>query len=243
MKRYENYALLFKTLCIIRTFGSVSPNISSVMDVGRYAFAFGGGDEQEWEQQRAEDLETRLEIMDGLIEMLESQLSLEKSESPSALNGDVGISERTGNNIFIVHGHDEAGIHQTARFLEGLDLKVTILREQPNSGRTIIEKFIDYSDTAYAVVLLTGDDRGGIHSASYEEQNLRARQNVILELGFFLGKLGRKHVCVLYQEGVEIPSDYKGVLFVPFDKDGAWRLTLARELKAAGLRIDLNKAV
>ena len=71
----------------------------------------------------------------------------------------------------------------------------------------------------------------------------RARQNVILELGFFLGKLGRKRVCALYQEGVEIPSDYAGVLFVPFDGGGAWRFTLARELKAAELDIDLNLAI
>jgi len=65
----------------------------------------------------------------------------------------------------------------------------------------------------------------------------------MLELGFFLGRLGRKRVCALYQEGVEIPSDYSGVLFVPLDARGAWRLGLARELKAAGLDIDLNKAV
>jgi predicted nucleotide-binding protein len=93
------------------------------------------------------------------------------------------------------------------------------------------------------VILLTGDDRGGMWKASYEEQKPRARQNVILELGFFLGKLGRERVCALYQPGVEIPSDYSGVLFVSLDAGGAWRLALARELKAAGLDIDMNKAV
>jgi predicted nucleotide-binding protein len=77
----------------------------------------------------------------------------------------------------------------------------------------------------------------------YEAQQPRARQNVILELGYFLGKLGRGRVCVIYVDGVEIPSDYHGVVFVPLDEAGAWRLRLARELKAAGFDIDMNRAV
>jgi len=66
---------------------------------------------------------------------------------------------------------------------------------------------------------------------------------VILELGFFLGKLGRSRVCALYEEGVEIPSDYQGVLFVPMDSSGAWKLALVREIKAAGISVDMNRAV
>jgi len=81
------------------------------------------------------------------------------------------------------------------------------------------------------------------NSAPIEEQQLRARQNVILELGYFLGKLGRSRVCALYSKGVEVPSDYSGVLFVPLDESGGWRLTLARELKAAGFAVDMNRAV
>jgi hypothetical protein len=228
---------------LIRAFGQASPNVNSVMDVGKYAFAFGGGDEQKWEQQRAEDMKTRLEIIDGLIELLNSNSALEKTGTLGTASVDTGGSSQFGNRVFLVHGHHEAPIHETARFLEGFGLKVTILREQPNSGRTIIEKFIDFSDVGFAVVLLTGDDRGGVFNAPYEELKPRARQNVILELGFFLGKLGRKRVCALYQEGVEIPSDYSGVLFIQLDSGGAWRLALARELKGAGLDIDMNKAV
>jgi predicted nucleotide-binding protein len=152
-------------------------------------------------------------------------------------------SEPTGHRIFLVHGHDEAVIQTVARFLERLDQEVIILREQPNSGRTIIEKFEDYADVGFAVVILTGDDRGGTKDAKADDQKPRARQNVILELGYFLGRLGRDRVCVLYQEGVEIPSDYSGVLYTPLDKAGAWRLDLAKELKAAGLSVDMNKAL
>lgn len=130
-----------------------------------------------------------------------------------------------------------------ARFLERLEQDVIILREQPNQGRTIIEKFEDYSDVGFAVVLLTPDDRGGPASAGFDEQHYRARQNVILELGYFLGRSGRSRVCALYREGVEIPSDYSGILYVKLDADGGWRLRLAKELNATGLPVDMNKAL
>jgi predicted nucleotide-binding protein len=60
-------------------------------------------------------------------------------------------------------------------------------------------------------------------------------------LGFFIGKVGRARVCSLYEEGVEILSDYHGVLYIPFDVRGAWKVKLAHEIKAAGINIDLNK--
>jgi hypothetical protein len=223
---------------LIRAFGSESPNVGAVMDVGKYGFVLGGGNEQKWEAQRAEDMETRLKIMAELIESLHSSESLGKIRG-----GIIQTIEMHSNRVFLVHGHNEGAIHETARWLEQFGLSVTILREEPNSGRTIIEKFIDFADVAFAVILLTGDDRGGPLNTSYNDQKVRARQNVILEFGFFLGKLGRKRVCALYQQDVEIPSDYAGVLFVPMDNGGAWRLALARELKAAGLDIDMNLAV
>lgn len=146
------------------------------------------------------------------------------------------------NSVFLVHGRDERIRETVARFLEHLDLRVIILHEQPDRGRTIIEKFEDYSkDTGFAVVLLTGDDRGGLREEDPSTYPLRARQNVILELGFFLGAFGRDRVCALYEDGVDIPSDYQGVLFTKLDSD--WKLKLARELKAAGLPVDLNRAL
>jgi predicted nucleotide-binding protein len=205
------------------------------MDVGRYGFAFGGGTEEQYEKARAENLATRLEIMAGLIELLESASGVAGPHAPSVASG--------GRRVFLVHGHNKAVTEETARFLEKLRLEVTILHEKPSEGRTVIEKFEGHSDVQFAVVLMTGDDRGGTVSSPYSDQKARARQNVILELGFFLGKLGRKRVCALYQHGVEIPSDYTGVVFVPLDVSGAWRLTLAREIKAAGLDVDLNKAM
>lgn len=145
--------------------------------------------------------------------------------------------------IFVVHGHNEGVREKVARFLEKLQLEPIILHEQPNKGRTIIEKFTDHADVAYAVVLLTGDDRCGVKDATLDSQLLRPRQNVVFELGYFLGKLGRERVCALYESGIEILSDYSGVLYLPLDNSDSWKLGLAKELKAVGLSIDLNEAM
>jgi predicted nucleotide-binding protein len=142
---------------------------------------------------------------------------------------------------FVVHGRDEAALHEVACFVDRLGIEPVVLRELPSGGRTIIEKFEDLSEVDCAVVLLTPDDRGGLATDSFELQRPRARQNVLLELGFFLGRLGRGRVCVLYRPSVEIPSDYGGVLFVELDDKGAWKLPLAGELREAGLEIDLDQ--
>jgi predicted nucleotide-binding protein len=151
------------------------------------------------------------------------------------------IIQNFGSDIFIVHGHDEASKQAIARFIEKLGLKAIILQERPNEGHTIIEKFEKHvANVGFAIVLMTPDDVGA-SAKEKDKLNTRARQNVILELGFFLGKLGRKRVCTLYKEGVEIPSDYKGVLFIPMDTNNSWQLPLAKEIKATGIQIDLNK--
>lgn len=144
-------------------------------------------------------------------------------------------------SIFVAYGHDEAVRLNVVRLLEHLDLNPIILSERPDQGQTIIEKIEKYSSVNFAVILLTPDDIGGEKSKKYEELSPRARQNVILELGYFIGKIGRENVASLYAEGVELPSDYHGVLYTPIDKHGAWKLKLAKELKAAGYDIDLNK--
>ena len=143
--------------------------------------------------------------------------------------------------VFVVHGRDDGIRESVARLVERVGPTPVILKEQPNQGRTLIEKFEDYSDVGFAVVLLTGDDQGGLRGQPCDTQKPRARQNVILELGYFLGKLGRDRVCALYESGVEIPTDYLGVAFVELDANARWHLELAREMKAAGLPVDMNK--
>ena len=116
------------------------------------------------------------------------------------------------------------------------------IRDRANRGQTIIEKFEEHSAVSFAVVLLTPDDVGAT-KAEATSPRPRARQNVVFELGFFIGKLGRQNVCALYKSGVEIPSDYQGVIYIPMDSEGAWQSKLAREMRAAGLPVDLNRVL
>lgn len=144
----------------------------------------------------------------------------------------------TSNKVFIVHGHDGEARETVARFLEKMGLQAIILHEQANQGRTVIEKVEANGDVGFAVVLLTPDDLG---CAKGGEPEPRARQNVLLELGYFIGRLGRAKVCALKRGVLEIPSDFAGVVWENMDSGGSWKLALARELKAAGHAVDLNK--
>lgn len=144
------------------------------------------------------------------------------------------------NRVFVVHGHDDAALHGLARFLEKLGLEAIVLREQPDQGRTIIEKFeASAAEVGFAVVLLTPDDLGG--SVKSEASDPRARQNVVFELGYFAGKLGRGRVCLLRKGQVEIPSDLYGVIYTDMDSADGWHTKLVRELKAAKLEFDANR--
>jgi len=142
--------------------------------------------------------------------------------------------------IFVVHGHADALRHELVRVLErATDRDVIVLHEQANAGRTILEKFEAHAaSAAYAVVLLTGDDAGGPKGGAAAP---RGRQNVIFELGFFFGKLGRERVAVLLDPQVEQPSDIAGLVYIPADPHGAWKQQLARELSAVDISVNYNR--
>ena len=146
------------------------------------------------------------------------------------------------NKVFIVHGRDVAVKAEVARFIGKLGFAEIIFHESAGRGRTLIEKLEDFvaDGIDFVVVLLTPDDVGALSSDKDVLQS-RARQNVIFELGFFIGILGRERVCALLKDNVELPSDYDGVIWVHFDSRGAWRTDLAREMKAAGLAVDMNR--
>ena len=143
--------------------------------------------------------------------------------------------------VFIVHGHDNEMKLAVARLLENLGLEPIILSEQADKGRTIIEKFEEESNVGFAVVLMSDEDDMGAEVGS-SDYRPRARQNVILELGYFIGRLGRKnHVCVLKKGNVEVPSDILGIVYKSYSSnDDGWKFALAKELKAAGYSVDMN---
>lgn len=142
-------------------------------------------------------------------------------------------------NIFIVHGHNEGIKNQVARFIEQIDFNPIILHEQASSGKTIIEKIEAYSNVAFGIVLYTACDEGReVNSDAILTK--RARQNVVFEHGYLIGKIGRNNVCALVERDIEIPNDISGVVYVQIDKAEAWKLSLVKEMKNSGLKIDMN---
>lgn len=182
-------------------------------------------------------MKTAMGIMRSAIQEYEDyELDSEPTASPSDDPQEVTRTRK----VFVVHGHDNEMKEAVARFLERLDFEPIILHEQASGGDTIIEKFERNSDVGYAVVLLSPDDLAASKDNSDELQP-RARQNVILELGYFVGRLGRPCVCPLVRGPLEVPSDFHGVVYVPFDGED-WKIHLVKELKHLGFAIDANRA-
>lgn len=162
-----------------------------------------------------------------------------KNKSVTDKSQKTTVIDQNCKKVFVVYGHDLEMKDSVARFLSLIDLEPVILNELPSMGNTIIEKFENSSGAQVAIILLSPDDQG--RSVSEKKYSHRARQNVILELGFFLGVLGRKHVFSLQKGNIEIPSDFMGIIPINFDESGAWKLALLMELKQSGLKIDANK--
>jgi predicted nucleotide-binding protein len=152
------------------------------------------------------------------------------------------IDQILSKKVFIVHGHDSELKESTAHLVSRLGLEPIILHREANKGRTIIEKFTDHADQAgFAIVLLTPDDEGRSREMPLRELQPRARQNVVLEMGFFFGKLGRGRVCAILKPGVERPSDTDGILYVEHDPAGRWQFDVAKEIKEAGYVVNFEK--
>jgi predicted nucleotide-binding protein len=187
-----------------------------------------------------------INLLKVIVHDMEIDLEVNKEENEKQTHSKEAINKgvnETSYKIFIVHGHNNEMKEAVARTIEKQDLEAIILHEQPNKSKTIIEKFEANSDVDFAVVLFSADDMAYSKHGSPDNAHYRARQNVIFELGFFIGALGRERVVVLHEADViiEIPSDYSGVLYIPYDKKGAWKTDLFRELNACGIPVDANK--
>ncbi len=188
-------------------FGEPSDNLQAFHSQGATIY-YSGMPDSEAHQQWLSGHRSKLAILNGAVEQLERAPQLNRK------------------TVFLVHGHNEGVKEAVARHLQTHGMKVTILHEQADRGKTIVEKFEHYSNVPFAVILATADDQG------------RPRQNVILEMGYFLGKLGRNNVFVLVEDGIEMPSDYSGVLYIPFRSDNSWRERLLLELREAHAEVE-----
>lgn len=161
------------------------------------------------------------------------------------------IHERLVPRVFIVHGHETVVREKVRAKVQEMELIPVVLKQMPGMGISVFDKFRTEADRAhFAIVILTGDDRGSTleklrpHLESKDKNAIvkvrealrpRARQNVIFELGYFASLVGPRNVLVLYEDGVEGPSDYE-MLHVPLDAGGDWLWQLGEELKHAGLQ-------
>lgn len=186
-------------------------------------------------------LNSGLDQATGFLESRISDLQDQIGPRGTTFSASSYTQSSDSRKVFVVHGHDLGNKETVARFLERLDLDPIVLHEQSDQGRTIIEKFEAHaSDVGCAVVILTSDDVAAARSKP-DEKELRARQNVILEFGYFVGRLGRKRTFALVEKGVKLPSDMDGLVYIPLD-DGQWRIRLVKELKSAGFDVDANRA-
>ena len=233
-------------ICIANTFGEKSRNVDDFSRISyspRTAFSISAGKNTihlAFRHAYIRGLDSAKAILESMIEEIEKYWEDEILKSTISIDQD---GRSTSNNeVFIIHGRDNETKETVARFLEHLNLKPIILHEQSNQGRTIIEKFEQHAQVGFAVALLTPDDVGMLQE---DRQNLkpRARQNVIFEFGYFIGRLGRNRVCALTKGSVETPSDYDGVIYIPLDEAGGWKMKLVKELKNAGIAVDANRAL
>jgi len=175
-----------------------------------------------------------LSMIKEMLELIDEHPDLNSAPSQQ----EPAMSTPISRNVFIVHGHDISLRNEVSLLLHEIQLQPIVLAQKTNEGRTVIEKFEDHSDVLYAVVLLTPDDLGAVKTKP-EELKPRARQNVILELGYFLAKLGRSKVCILYKGDVELPSDINGFVHISVDEGDSWRYQLGREIKQAGSKVGI----
>lgn len=203
---------------------------------------FGSGLYQYYEEQHFYDPDIFGEsLTHNIRKLLNKMLAYQaKNRTINLTNHNDSFQAQQSSKVFIVHGHDSTAKIEMARTLEKLGLEAIILHEQADLSQTIIEKIEKYSDVGFAVVLYTECDLGRGKEEPPEKERFRARQNVIFEHGYLIGKLGRDRVCAIVKGDVDTPGDISGMIYVKMDHEGAWKIRLCKNMKAIGLNVDMN---
>ena len=225
---------------ILEIFGQYSPEYSN----NQY-FKFWDGEsfydtaDTDYQNMYEKGLIKGKEIISGLIE----EISEKKKYFSNTNKADNKVVVTNSSKCFIVHGRHVETKVAIARFLEKIGIEPIILHEQANGGRTIIEKFEDHSDVGFSVIILSDDDYGCLLTEYNDKNSLktRARQNVVFEFGYFIGKMGRSRVAAVFKGKIEKPSDLDGIAYIEYDDNDGWKLQLAKELSNAKMQFDKTK--
>jgi hypothetical protein len=225
---------------LVHIFGAATLDYDRYKDIIELGTVLYAGGETPIATQRKyleEDKSKAIAVISGIIAGFQEDLE----EFGSFASGEAPLPVVAPRKIFVVHGHDAAAKAEVARFVERLGFEAIILHERPNKGRALITKFREEAaGVGFAVVLMSPDDLGKAEKAV--DLNQRARQNVVFELGFFIGKLGPERVAALVKGDIELPSDYDGVVYISLDNED-WQTKLGVELQAAGFEFDWNKVM
>lgn len=223
--RLDNTLDKYAPLC-----GTYKNAIECVEYAQRFA-RFGDGKEAlRASDYRKNSIRKVIMFLDLIIESIqEEELESIEQKRLSAIEAE--------NKVFIVHGRDEKTKAQVQLLLAEQGIEYTVLSEDANEGRTIIEKLEAHINHSAAIILMTGDDEGRLCGNS--KLTPRARQNVIFEAGLFTGVLGRNRVVFLVDPEIEIPNDLSGIGYTNFNQN--WKTSVLNELRAMGFEIDMNK--
>lgn len=224
-KKWERKALRY----IVEIFSEHSNHVNEYIAIHFYCYnSYGDCDNEELFNSSKVEMKFLLESFIEEIEESETIFDFKEKEK----------LQMDKSKIFIVHGHDGEIKAEVARFIEKLGLEAIILHEQANGGITsILDKIEKYSNVGYGIVLYTECDVG---AKKDEDVRPRARQNVVFEHGYLIGKLGKENVAHISSSEIEMPNDISGTVYI--DK-GTWEMDIAKELKSAGFDIDFNKVI
>lgn len=183
-----------------------------------------------------------IEIVIDMVEEWDDNISfnIQTTKHENTTVNIINVShDKPKTKVFIVHGHDELAIAQVSEVLRKLNLEPIILKDEPSKSNTIIEKIERLSDeVGFGIVLYTACDIGGKDTDSLQP---RARQNVLLEHGYLMAKLGRENTLALKKGNIETPSDIQGLVYTTMDEHKAWQYKVVDELKASGYNVSKDR--
>lgn len=189
------------------------------------------------EEVTTQGLLADIQVKVGRLQQILATLDVYSDPPPAA----EAVASDKATTVFVVHGRPQAPRMEVELLIrKATSVEPVVLTDQVNKGATLIEKLEEHlGGPSFAVIIMTADDLGHLDEAGANSAP-RARQNVVLELGFAMGALGRRKVAILHEEGIELPSDISGVGYYPLDQGGAWKARLLGELQAAGIEVDAN---